>query len=319
MSTFDEQEAAPGDDCFAGALKAFLEGDWADAARLFEAALQLDLVGRSRGDALCFRGIALCHLRESEDALGCFESALQLPDEERPDLIANDDLRHLVFQNLDVLWPVRASALEESVGADAARRYLQGRLELIDLLPGHHLPNAHSDLGIYFANANNLRAAEECFERALLAENVFPEAMYDDYLEIVQHVRESLDIVRRDLQSELSEAPQPESEESSPVESSKAPSRSPCFIATACYGDGDHPDVVTLRRFRDEVLTAHATGRGAIWVYERLSPSIAGVLEHAPRLRELIRTSVVHPLASRVSFERGGSGRPGTLPRREPR
>jgi hypothetical protein len=36
---------------------------------------------------------------------------------------------------------------------------------------------------------------------------------------------------------------------------------SSCFVATTAYGDRNHPDVVLLRKFRDEVLTRSSAGR----------------------------------------------------------
>jgi hypothetical protein len=42
-----------------------------------------------------------------------------------------------------------------------------------------------------------------------------------------------------------------------------------CFIATTAYGDRNHPDVVLLRKFRDEVLTRSSVGRSFIDWYWR--------------------------------------------------
>ena len=48
-----------------------------------------------------------------------------------------------------------------------------------------------------------------------------------------------------------------------------------CFVATAAYGSWSHPDVVALRRFRDEVLTRHAAGRAFIRAYRIVGPKLA--------------------------------------------
>jgi hypothetical protein len=41
-----------------------------------------------------------------------------------------------------------------------------------------------------------------------------------------------------------------------------------CFIATAVYGDLNHPKVITLRRFRDRVLLNNSFGKTVIrWYY----------------------------------------------------
>ena len=48
-----------------------------------------------------------------------------------------------------------------------------------------------------------------------------------------------------------------------------------CFVATAAYGDRMHPDVVTLRRYRDRVLVKYPTGRAFIRLYWRVGPVMA--------------------------------------------
>ena len=48
-----------------------------------------------------------------------------------------------------------------------------------------------------------------------------------------------------------------------------------CFVATAAYGDRLHPDVVALRRFRDEVLVRHPAGRAFVRGYRRWGPVLA--------------------------------------------
>jgi uncharacterized protein YkwD len=56
-----------------------------------------------------------------------------------------------------------------------------------------------------------------------------------------------------------------------------------CFVATAAYGDRLHPDVVDLRRFRDEVLVDHAAGRTFIRIYRVIGPPLARLVEpHRP-------------------------------------
>jgi hypothetical protein len=52
-----------------------------------------------------------------------------------------------------------------------------------------------------------------------------------------------------------------------------------CFIATALYGSIDDPNVLLLRRFRDEILAKGPPGRAFIDAYYRHSPPIALWLE----------------------------------------
>ncbi len=62
-----------------------------------------------------------------------------------------------------------------------------------------------------------------------------------------------------------------------------------CFVATAVYGDVDHPDVRRLRRFRDETLRQAAWGRTFIAWYERYGPGLAQRLDGRRRLQRGIR------------------------------
>ncbi len=62
-----------------------------------------------------------------------------------------------------------------------------------------------------------------------------------------------------------------------------------CYIATAVYGSYDAPQVLTLRRFRDERLKKTALGRLFIRVYYRLSPPAAARLRNARHANRLVR------------------------------
>jgi ribosomal protein L37AE/L43A len=72
-----------------------------------------------------------------------------------------------------------------------------------------------------------------------------------------------------------------------------------CFIATAVYGDYDHPDVVQLRAFRDSHLAPHALGRAFIRMYYQHGPGWAKRLKRYPRVSGWVRrvlASFVHLL-----------------------
>jgi hypothetical protein len=63
-----------------------------------------------------------------------------------------------------------------------------------------------------------------------------------------------------------------------------------CYIATAVYGSYDAPQVMTLRRFRDDTLRNSAFGRWFIRTYYRLSPPIAEKLKNAKLINSLVRS-----------------------------
>jgi len=62
-----------------------------------------------------------------------------------------------------------------------------------------------------------------------------------------------------------------------------------CFIASAVYGDPSSPQVVTLRRFRDNTLRQNFFGRSFIKIYYHLSPPIAKTISRRPYLRRNLR------------------------------
>lgn len=62
-----------------------------------------------------------------------------------------------------------------------------------------------------------------------------------------------------------------------------------CFVATTAYGDPSHPDVVLLRRFRDEVLVNSAAGRSFVAWYWRAGPKLARAFGWSPKLRGIAR------------------------------
>lgn len=62
-----------------------------------------------------------------------------------------------------------------------------------------------------------------------------------------------------------------------------------CFIATAAFDSSEHPVVIRLRSFRDDVLVRSMFGRFFIRTYYKISPSIAVLLERFPHLKKPIR------------------------------
>ncbi len=82
-------------------------------------------------------------------------------------------------------------------------------------------------------------------------------------------------------------------ESSSPKEEEKPPG---CFIATACYGSAEHPDVDVLRQFRDNQLLSHAWGKGFVKFYYRYSPFLADWLQFRSFLKGVVRHTILKPV-----------------------
>lgn len=62
-----------------------------------------------------------------------------------------------------------------------------------------------------------------------------------------------------------------------------------CFVATACFGDIDHPTVSDLRSFRDEKLMTNPLGMSFINWYYSNGEMLAGVVSKIPGTRAAIR------------------------------
>jgi hypothetical protein len=73
-----------------------------------------------------------------------------------------------------------------------------------------------------------------------------------------------------------------------------------CFVATACYGDYDAPEVVVLRRYRDARLATTAAGRTFVRFYYTVSPPLAKFLERMPLFKALVRSVVLAPIIKRL-------------------
>lgn len=63
-----------------------------------------------------------------------------------------------------------------------------------------------------------------------------------------------------------------------------------CYIATAVYGSYDAPEVMVLRRFRDNVLKKRFWGRIFIKMYYCISPPIAEKLKNANGINQIIKS-----------------------------
>jgi hypothetical protein len=65
-----------------------------------------------------------------------------------------------------------------------------------------------------------------------------------------------------------------------------------CYIATMVYGDYDHPQVMILRQFRDEVLDKSAFGKWFIKTYYQFSPRLVKRLKNQKTFNIIIRKAL---------------------------
>ena len=74
-----------------------------------------------------------------------------------------------------------------------------------------------------------------------------------------------------------------------------------CFVATACFGSPEAPQVVVLRNFRDDVLMHREWGKWLTCLYYRISPAAAAFLRRHLHLRTLVRVLIVTPVVTLAS------------------
>jgi len=70
---------------------------------------------------------------------------------------------------------------------------------------------------------------------------------------------------------------------------SRSSSGGGCYIATMAYGDYDHPQVLVLRNYRDNILAKNIAGRFFIKCYYIISPKLVKVLKNQITINSLIR------------------------------
>lgn len=62
-----------------------------------------------------------------------------------------------------------------------------------------------------------------------------------------------------------------------------------CYIATMAYGSYEHPQVIILRKFRDDVLLKYLVGKLFVEAYYLTSPKIVVVLKKQTKSNRIIR------------------------------
>ena len=62
-----------------------------------------------------------------------------------------------------------------------------------------------------------------------------------------------------------------------------------CYVVSEVYADTEHPNVVLLRKFRDDVLSKYLIGKLFIFVYYVSQPVIEPIVRASPWLRAKIK------------------------------
>ncbi len=75
-----------------------------------------------------------------------------------------------------------------------------------------------------------------------------------------------------------------------------ATSSGACFIATATYGSAFAPQVIALRRFRDEVLLPSDIGSLFVTAYYFVSPPLASLVSREQLLKSATKYVLLEPI-----------------------
>lgn len=73
-----------------------------------------------------------------------------------------------------------------------------------------------------------------------------------------------------------------------------------CFIATACYGDYDAPEVLVLRNFRDNYLLKTMIGRILVDVYYYVSPAVSKIILRHNSVKHFVRNIILKPIVHSI-------------------
>ena len=73
-----------------------------------------------------------------------------------------------------------------------------------------------------------------------------------------------------------------------------------CYIATMAYGDYDHPQVIELRKYRDQVLLKNYFGKLFVKIYYTVSPHLVKKLKNQNKINKLI-TSLLDKLIEKIN------------------
>lgn len=73
-----------------------------------------------------------------------------------------------------------------------------------------------------------------------------------------------------------------------------------CFVATACYGNYDAPEVLVLRQFRDDKLLQSFFGRVFVKFYYSVSPFFATLISKSDTLKKSVRQYFLEPIVRKL-------------------
>lgn len=77
-----------------------------------------------------------------------------------------------------------------------------------------------------------------------------------------------------------------------------------CFIATVYYGSYDAPEVLVLRKFRDDKLLTTLIGKIFVTFYYTFSPLVAKIISKSNIVKKFIGKCIIEPLVTEISEQK---------------
>lgn len=73
-----------------------------------------------------------------------------------------------------------------------------------------------------------------------------------------------------------------------------------CYIATLCYGSYECDEVLTLKKYRDQILTKKTYGKIIIAFYNLFSPKLVAILFNKTKFNTTIKNILIEPIIKRI-------------------
>jgi hypothetical protein len=77
-----------------------------------------------------------------------------------------------------------------------------------------------------------------------------------------------------------------------------------CFVATACYGNYNTPEVIVLRQYRDQVLLPTYFGALFVKYYYAISPPLANLIAKSDTTKKSIRKYFLQPIVNLLNHSK---------------